>query len=103
MAMISDQLDREEAPGIVFVDGATGRRAALAGGLDVWEIIATWQQGSRSFEELQQNYPWLTEIQLRAALAYYELYPSEIDARLEREAQWTPERVWQEFPFLQPR
>jgi hypothetical protein len=117
---ISDQLDREitheseprgkswssitnelleeavrirRVPGIVFVDGATGRRAALADSLDVWEIIATWNEGGRSYEELRQNYPWLTETQLRAALAYYELYPSEIDARLDREAQWTPERV----------
>lgn len=90
-------------PGIVFIDGATGRRAALARGLDIWEIIATWQEVSRSYEELHQKYPWLTETQLRAALAYYELYPDEIDARLEREAQLTPERVWQEFPFLKPR
>jgi hypothetical protein len=101
--LLEEAIRMRRAPGIVFVDGATGRRAALPGGLDVWEIIATWQEGGRSYEELRQNYPWLTESQLRAALAYYELYPSEIDARLEREAQLTPERVWQEFPFLRPR
>jgi uncharacterized protein (DUF433 family) len=101
--LLEEAIRMRRAPGIVFVDGATGRRAALAGGLDVWEIIATWQQGGRSYKELRQNYPWLTETQLRAALAYYELYPSEIDARLEREAQWTPEKVWQELPFLKPR
>ena len=36
---------------------------------------------------LRQNYPWLSEAQLRAALGYYEIYPSEINARLEREAR----------------
>ena len=101
--LLEEAIRMRRAPGIVFVDGATGRRAAIAGtGLDVWEIIATWQEGGRSYEELRQNYPWLSESQLRAALAYYELYPTEIDARLEREAQLTPERVWQEFPFLKP-
>jgi len=101
--LLEEAIRMRRAPGIVFVDGATGRRAAIAGtGLDVWEIIATWQEGGRSYEELRQNYPWLSEFQLRAALAYYELYPTEIDARLEREAQLTPERVWQEFPFLKP-
>ena len=75
---ITKELLEEEAismsrvPGIVLMDGATGSRDALAGtGLDVWEIIDTWQEGGRSFEELRENYPWLTEAQLRAALAYY--------------------------------
>jgi uncharacterized protein (DUF433 family) len=102
--LLEEAIRMRRVPGIVFADGATGRRAVLAGtGLDIWEIIATWQAGGRSFEELQQNYHWLSEPQLRTALAYYELYPAEIDARLEREAQWTPERVWREFPFSRPR
>jgi len=92
------------APGIGFVDGPVGRRAVVAGtGLDVWEIIATWKEGGESQETLRRNYPWLTEAQLRAALGYYETFPSEIDARLEREAQWTPERVRRELPFSRPR
>ncbi|MFY9825706.1 MAG: DUF433 domain-containing protein [Thermoanaerobaculia bacterium] len=101
--LLEEAIRMRRTPGIVFVDGVTGRRAALPGGLDVWEIIATWLEGGRSYAELRKNYPWLTETQLRAALAYYELYPSEIDARLEREARWTPERVGQELPFLKPR
>jgi hypothetical protein len=31
----------EEHPGIAFRDGPSGRRAALAGGPDVWEAIVT--------------------------------------------------------------
>jgi uncharacterized protein (DUF433 family) len=102
--LLEEAIRMRRVPGIVFVDGATGRRAAMAGtGLDVWEIVATWQEGGKIFEDLRENYPWLTESQLRAALGYYELYPSEIDARLEREAHWTSERVWREFPFSRPQ
>jgi uncharacterized protein (DUF433 family) len=91
-------------PGIAFANGPAGRRAIVAGtGLDVWEVVATWKEGGSVYEALSQNYPWLTEAQLRAALAYYELCPSEIDARLEREAQWTPKRVRREFPFSRLR
>jgi len=80
--------------GVVFADGPAGRRAMVAGsGLDVWEVIATWHAGGGDYEDLRQNYPWLTEAQLRAALGYYELYPDEIDTRLSSELQWTPERV----------
>jgi len=47
---------------------------------------------------LRWSLPWLSETQLRAVLSYYELYPDEIDHRLEREKAWTPERGWREMP-----
>jgi len=86
------------------MDGASGRRAVVAGtGLDVWEIVATWRACAGDFGTLRRSYPWLLEQQLRAALSYYKLYPAEIDARLKRETQWTPERVARELPFASPR
>ena len=102
--LLEEAIRMRRAPGIVFVDGPAGRRAVVAGtGLDVWEVVATRREGKQDDEELRRSYPWLTEPQLRSALGYYELYPQEIDARLEREAQWTPERIRAELPFAQPR
>ncbi|MGH9379064.1 MAG: DUF433 domain-containing protein [Thermoanaerobaculia bacterium] len=84
--------------------GPAGRRAVLAGtGLDVWEVVATWRDVGESSDALRESYPWLTEPQLRAALAYYQLYPQEIDERLRREDDWTPDRVRRELPFAIPR
>lgn len=92
------------APGVVFVDGPTGRRAVVAGsGIDVWEIVTTWRASGADFDALVDQYPWLTQTSLRGALSYYQLYPDEIDARLVREAEWTPERVARELPFSAPR
>lgn len=92
--MLTEAVRMRRVPGIVFGDGPTGRRAVVAGsGIDVWEVIATWQEGGQDFEELRQNYDWLSEAQLRAALRYFELYPEEIEARLQRERQWTPETI----------
>jgi uncharacterized protein (DUF433 family) len=71
-------------------------------GLDVWEVVASWRSMDQDLGRLRAGYPWLTEPQLRAALSYYRLYPAEIDARLEREASWTPERVRRELPFATP-
>jgi uncharacterized protein (DUF433 family) len=103
-ALLTEALKMRRVPGIVMVDGPTGRRAVVAGsGLDVWEIIATWQAGGHDERQLAQNYPWLTPAQLRAALAYYALYPDEIAARLAREQRWTPERVRHDLPFAVPR
>jgi uncharacterized protein (DUF433 family) len=102
--LLSEAVRMRRAPGIVFADGATGRRAVVVGtGLDVWEIIATWKALGESFKKLKKSYEWLAEPQLRAALGYYALYPEEIDARLEREASWTPARVEREMPFAVPR
>jgi uncharacterized protein (DUF433 family) len=101
--LLDEAIRMRRAPGILFVDGATGRRAVIAGtNLDVWDVAATWSATGRNFEELKQNYPWLSEVQLRAALGYYQLYPDEIDARIEREEAWTPERVRREYPFAKP-
>jgi len=102
--LLEEALRMRRAPGVVFLDGPAGRRAAVAGtGLDVWEIVATWQAAAEDFDKLRQSYGWLTEPQLRAALTYYELYPEEIDERLRREAAWTPDRVASELPYTRPR
>ncbi len=103
LSILDEALRMMRAPGIVFVEGRGGRRAAVAhSGLEVWEIVATWLEAGRSFEELRAAYPELSELQLRSALNYYALYPAEIDARLAREAAWTPERLARELPFTQP-
>lgn len=92
--LLTEGVRMRRVPGIVFGDGPTGRRAVVAGsGIDVWEVIATWQEGGRDFEQLRRNYDWLSEAQLRAALRYYDLYSEEIEARLERERRWTPETI----------
>ena len=72
--------------------------------LEVWEIVRTYKEVGEDYGgELRRSYPWLSEPQLRAALSYYELYPDEIEARLELEESWTPERVRREMPFAVPR
>jgi len=103
LTLIDEAIRVSRAPGIVFVDARNGRRAAIAfTGLEVWEIIATWKEGAEQWDVLREAYSeQLDERQLRAALNYYALYPAEIDARLEREAYWTPERVAAEMPFTQ--
>jgi uncharacterized protein (DUF433 family) len=98
--LITEALRMRRAPGIVFVDSPSGRRAVVGGtGIDVWEIVATWQSAGKDFQALRAAYDWLTEAQLRAALGFYELYPREIVDRIAREAEWTPERVAAELPF----
>lgn len=101
--LLDEAIRMRRAPGILFADGPAGRRAVIAGtGLDVWEVIAAWQAVDEDLERLRAGYTWLTEQQLRAALSYYRLYPGAIDARLERERSWTPEKVRRELPFATP-
>ena len=102
--LLEEALRMRRSPGVVFTTGPAGRRAILAGtGLDVWEVIATWREREGDFAALRQAYPQLSEPQLRAALGYYRLYPGEIEERLRREEEWTPERLRRELPFAAPR
>ena len=101
--MLEESLRTRRIPGIVFADGPSGRRARLAGtGLDVFELIGSYraQQGDRS--ALRESYPWLSENQLRSALAYAQAYPDEIQRRLDREEAWSQAAVWSQFPFMKP-
>lgn len=99
--LLTEAVRMRRVPGIAFADGPAGRRAVVAGsGIDVWEVVNSWKSDEESYTLLRQNYPWLTDMQLRSALAYYRLYPAEIDARLERERHWTAERVRDEIPYL---
>ncbi len=75
-------------PGIIFADDTAGRVPRIAGtGLEVWEIISTYQAVDRSWDRLTASFDWLNTDQLRAAVAYYEAYPEEIETRLEEERQ----------------
>lgn len=103
-SLLREAVRMRRVPGIVFMDGPVGRRASIAGtGLDVWEVIATFKSVEENRERLEASYEWLSDRQLSAALAYYGLYPEEIDARIEDEQSWTPEKLYAGFPHLRPR
>lgn len=102
--LIDEALRMRRAPGVVFVDGPTGRRPVIAGtGLEVWEVVGTWNEVGRDYRRLRAAYEWLTEPQLRAALSYYEAYPREVDERLVREGALTIDELQQSFPFTKAR
>jgi uncharacterized protein (DUF433 family) len=101
--LLDEALKMRRIPGIVFVDSPSGRVAKIAGtGIGVWEIIMGCRDVDEDWCRLREGYHWLTETQLRTALAYAEAYPEEIERRIEIDEQWTPERVWEMYPFMRP-
>jgi uncharacterized protein (DUF433 family) len=94
LELLNEAVRMRKVPGIAFVDSLTGRRAVLAGtGLEVWEVVAMWRALNENEDQLAQAFAWLPVSQLRSALAYYRLYPADIDARLALEDRWTAEQV----------
>jgi len=94
----------DEFRGIVFRDGPTGRRAALAGGPDVWELMFTLKSGEARGEQAiaaTAELLNLTDSQVRTAVRYYSAFPDEIDQRIslntadadEAEAAWKCEQA----------
>lgn len=97
--LVEEGLRQVEHPGIVFKDGPTGRRAALAFGPDVWEVV----KALREFDERgpaaisgTADLLGLTDPAVRIALAYYSDHPEEIDAEIAAadEASERAERAW---------
>ncbi len=88
--LIDEGLRMEDHPGIVFRDGPTGRRASLAAGPDVWEVIETLQgTGLTGDKAVAATAEWgqLTPLQVRVAVRYYAEYGEEIDQRIELNRQ----------------
>jgi hypothetical protein len=79
---IDEGLRMEDHPGIVFREGPMGRRAGLASGPDVWEIVGALKRhprrGQTAIRELGDALA-LSEGQIRAALDYYGDYPDEVE------------------------
>ena len=82
---IREGLRTDQHPGIVFKPGPSGRRAALAGGPDVWEIAAALRHTAGSEAErvaaLSEEFG-LAEQQILIALDYTAAHRDEIDARV---------------------
>jgi hypothetical protein len=74
------RLDRH--PGIVFRDGPAGRRAALGGGPDVWEVVSAARSAPERGEQLVAALAERIGIpaeRIRIAVRYYAEYPEEVD------------------------
>ncbi|RSM54652.1 hypothetical protein DMB66_37560, partial [Actinoplanes sp. ATCC 53533] len=101
---IDEALRAYEHPGIVFRPGPTGRRAALSGGPDVWEVVAALTAVRDEDPALDEeplllelsNVTGLTPAQVGVVLRYYAAYPEEIDERiaLNREVADREEQLW---------
>lgn len=99
--LLEEAVRMRRCPGVVFTSGPTGRRATIAGtGIDVWEIVATLESVGGDEQKLHRAYHFLSEPQLRAALAYRRLYPRDIERRLRKEREVTPETLRRRHPTL---
>ena len=96
---VDEGVRMDEHPGIVFRDGPTGRRAGLAAGPDVWEIVLALKTGSARGDdavEALSNSLGLSQAQVRVAVRYYAAFADEIDALVLRaiEEADADEQAW---------
>lgn len=83
--LLQEGLAVRRHPGLVFRGGPSGRRAALAGGPDVWEVIRDLQHLDGSQDERLRALDEATGIdarQAQVAVDYYVDHADEVDARI---------------------
>ena len=85
-SLLDEGLKTRRFPGIVYRSGPLGRRAALVGGPDVWEVIrdlaAAPGRGMDRVENLVVE-TGLTTASVMLAADFYASFPEEIDALIE--------------------
>jgi hypothetical protein len=85
--LIVEGVEQRDYPGIVFRGPAHDRRAALAGGPDVWEVVRRLQELDGAEEQrisLLAEESGLHPRLIRLALDYAAEHPDDILARIER-------------------
>jgi hypothetical protein len=102
--LVDEALRISEYPGIVFRAGPTGRRAALATGPDIWEIVRAIKSARAAEPDLAEddtlalvagNMDIAVRL-LRVAIRYWASYPGEIDAEIAaaHAAEDAAEQAW---------
>jgi hypothetical protein len=85
--LIVEGVEQRDYPGIVFRGPAHDRRAALAGGPDVWEVVGRLQELDGAEEQrisLLAAESGLHPRLIRLALDYAAEHPDDVLARVER-------------------
>jgi hypothetical protein len=89
--LIEEGLQTEEYPGIIFRSGPVGRRAGIAGGPDVWEIVRDLKgaahEGAEDPIEAVSRTSGLDRGKVQLAAGYYAAYPDEVDERIRMDEQ----------------
>ncbi len=98
--LVDEGLRMAEHPGIVFRDGPSGRRAALALGPDVWEVAKAVRELDERRERAITAAAEMLNLSIERvhfALRYYGAYPDEIDAEMATadEESRAAEQAWQ--------
>lgn len=86
--LLEEGLRMEAHPGIVFRPGPAGRRAGLAAGPDVWELVGALRGATDSGDALIKRIARdlaLTPSQVQDALGYYAEFREEIDRWIEEQ------------------
>jgi hypothetical protein len=96
---IDEGLRMADHPGVIFKDGPSGRRAALAYGPDVWEVIKFLREvderGPAAIDAAAEVFAVDTS-RISTVISYYGDYPDEIDAEIAEadEASAHAEAAW---------
>jgi hypothetical protein len=94
--ILEEGLQMDQFPGLIFRSGPTGRRAGLAGGPDVWEVIRDIKgaaaAGAADPVAQVSEVSGLPRGKVELALNYYAAYPEAVDERI-RLAEEAVERV----------
>src|SRR5450631_2433629 len=97
--LIDEGLRMADHPGVIFKDGPSGRRAALAYGPDIWEIITYLREiddrGPAALDAAAEAFA-ADSGRIATAVSYYGDYPAEVDAEITAadDASLRAERAW---------
>ena len=89
-SILDEGLKMRQFPGIVYKDGPMGRRAALACGADIWEIVRDFKREPGTWDKRIANVAYYANQRperIHLALDFYAAFPEEVDAMIAADAE----------------
>ena len=91
-----------DVPGVLY-SPLEDRARILGTGIEPWLVQMTLETAQGDWQAVREAFNWLSEEQLRAAIAFAEANVEMIRERIAEEHSGGVEALWREFPQTRPR
>lgn len=90
-----------EVPGVHY--NPQDNRARIEGTrVEPWLVLMSFENAKGDWAILREAFDWLSEAQLRAAMAFAEANPEFVRERIEEERNLNLEALWRDIPQTKP-
>lgn len=100
--MATNRWHVEQIAGVTYTP-ADDRACITGTGVEVYQVVHSYEMLGRDWQRVRELYHWLAEDQVRAALAFYDANRAFVDDRIAADYVVDVESLWRKYPETRPK